>query len=361
MNEETYLPKIEVNDTLASLSQVVDWGLRQANVPKTWQVTQGEGINILVIDTGFPDHIDIGDNAVRGANFIPGEPIEDENGHQTHCVGIICAKNNGIGMVGVAPKAKATCVKALAKSGGGSYAGLAKALDYAIETKPDIVSMSLGGSIPSPILESRIKTLYEMNIPVICAAGNTGEGGVNWPAAYDETIAVAAHDKNGKIASFSSRGDKVEWAAPGVNIYSAYLNNQYASLNGTSMACPFIAGVVALMLAKHKKQEKETGKNDCKTVEEIRQHLLKYTMDQGRVGRDNSWGYGIIDVEKMIGEDPNAEPDVPKMNPEKWRQILTKVGVVITMIIASVSLSKCDRYKEVNWNGKHQEEVGGTK
>ena len=381
MNEETYLPKVEVNETLASLSQVIDWGLRQANVPKTWQVTQGEGINILVIDTGFPDHIDIGDNAVRGANFISGEPIEDENGHQTHCVGIICAKNNGIGMVGVAPKAKAVCVKALAKSGGGSYAGLAKALDYAIETKPDIVSMSLGGSVPSPVLESRIKTLYEMNIPVICAAGNTGEGGVNWPAAYNETIAVAAHDQRGRIASFSSRGDKVEWAAPGVNIYSTYLENQYASLNGTSMACPFIAGVVALMLAKHKKQENETGKNDCKTVEEIRQHLLKYTMDKGRLGKDNAWGYGIIDVEKMIGEkpepkpepepepkpepepepkpEPAPEPENPEEDAERWRKILIKAGVVIFMAITSFSLTKCDKDEEVNWDEKYQKEIEG--
>ena len=66
---------------------------------------------VMVIDTGFPDHIDIGDNAIRGKNFIPNEPLEDENGHQSHCVGIICGKNNGIGMVGVAPKAKVICTK----------------------------------------------------------------------------------------------------------------------------------------------------------------------------------------------------------------------------------------------------------
>ena len=95
-----------------------------------------------------------------------------------------------------------------------------------------------------------------------------------------------------------------------VNIYSTFLNNGYASLSGTSMACPFITGVICLMLAKHKKQEAETGKNDCKTIAEIREHLLKYTKDKGEVGKDNSWGYGVIDVEKLIGGEDKEEPPV---------------------------------------------------
>ena len=306
--EKTKLPEVEVNEELSTLSQRIDWGLKQLNVPATWSITKGEGITAMVIDTGHPVHPDIGDNAIPGENFIKGEPIEDENGHHTHCTGIICAKHNDTGMVGVAPESKCISVKALAKNGGGSYLGLAEALDYAIEMKPDVVSMSLGGSTPSPILESRIKKLYEMNIPVVCAAGNTGDGGVNWPAAYDETIAVAAYDKNGNVAYFSSKGEKVEWAAPGVNIYSTFLNNGYASLSGTSMACPFITGIICLMLSKHKKQEESTGMNDCKTVEQIREHLLKYTKDKGEVGRDNSWGYGVIDVEKLIGGGDEEEP-----------------------------------------------------
>jgi subtilisin family serine protease len=308
--EKTKLPSVDVNEEMSSLSQRIDWGLKQLNVPATWSITKGEGVTAMVIDTGHPVHPDIGDNAIPGKNFIANEPIEDENGHQLHCTGIICAKDNETGMVGVAPEAKCISVKALAKNGGGSYLGLAQALDYAIEMKPDVVSMSLGGPSPSSALQSRIKKLYDMNIPVVCAAGNTGEGGVNWPAAFDETIAVAAYDKYGKIAYFSSRGEKVEWAAPGVGIYSTYLNNGYASLSGTSMACPFITGVICLMIAKHRKQEQATGMNDCKTVAEIREHLLKYTNDKGEVGRDNSWGYGVIDVEKLIKDEelPVEEP-----------------------------------------------------
>ena len=364
----TFLPEFKVDLVVSELSQVVDWGLKQMNVPDTWKVTQGEDIVCMVIDTGHPIHSDLQDNLILGKNFIKGETIYDKNGHQTHCSGIICAKNNDFGMVGVAPKSQCISAKALSNSGSGSYQGLAEALDYAIEKKPDVISMSLGGPNSSPALESRIKKLYDMNIPIVCAAGNSGQGGVNWPAAYKETIAVAAFDKNGKVANFSSKGEMVEWAAPGVGIYSAYLNNAYASLSGTSMACPFIAGVICLMLAKHKKQERETGKNDCKTVEQIREHLLKYTQDKGEVGRDKSWGYGVIDVKKLIldgGEEapkpkpkpepepepepepkpepkPEPEPDIPHPYPEpsprkeSKRNLYLWVGLALLIVSASL-------------------------
>jgi subtilisin family serine protease len=174
--------------------------------------------------------------------------------------------------------------------------------------------MSLGGSTPSVAMHEFIKDLYAMNIPVVCAAGNSGFAGVGYPAAFPETIAVGAFDQYGKIAGFSSRGSQVDWAAPGANIYSTYLKNSYASLSGTSMACPFMAAIIALMISKHRKQEKETGKNDCKTVEDIRQHLLKYTNDKGNVGKDNDWGYGVVDIEKLItGE--SSKPTTTTLKP----------------------------------------------
>jgi hypothetical protein len=316
-NKKVRLPKVEIHGRFGSLSQVVDWGLKQMNVPDTWSVTQGEGITVMVIDTGHPEHPDLEGNVSVGRSFIAGEPMVDENGHQTHCTGIICAKNNEFGMVGVAPKAKSISVKALSRSGSGSYQSLVDALDYAIEVKPDLISMSLGGNAPSSAIESRVKKLYAMDIPIVCAAGNTGTGGVNWPAAYDETIAVAAYDKYGNIANFSSRGSAVEWAAPGVNIYSTFLDKGYAGLSGTSMACPFISGVIALMLAKHKKQEAETGNNDCKTIEQIREHLLKYTEDKGTIGRDAAWGYGVVDVVDLIlGDKEEEPPPIPHPYPD---------------------------------------------
>ena len=171
-------------------------------------------------------------------------------------------------------------------------------------------------------------------------------------------------------------------------------------MSGTSIECPFITGVICLMLAKHKKQEAETGKNDCKTIAEIREHLLKYTKDKGEVGKDNSWGYGVIDVEKLIGgdeppveepveeeppveepveEEPPVEEPVeeeppveePVETPKKNRNILFIVlGVVVVVTIIGIALAMnnnkidipippyFDENGEVNWDEKFKFDKG---
>ena len=333
---ETELPPFEIEEVLDiynrdTVNQTIGWGLIQSRVPDAWLHSEGEGIKIMVIDTGKPEHEDISpyyqenknENFIvktysikndLDKNFVDGENIYDQNGHHTHCAGIICARNNQKGMVGVAPKSEIISVKALDKNGRGSSSNLLKSLEYALEIKPDIVSMSLGSSRSDPRIKKVIKELYNANIPVVCAAGNSGSLGVNFPAAYEETISVGAYDKNGKIAGFSSKGPEVDWAAPGVSIYSTFINNSYAKLNGTSMACPFIAGVIALMLAKHRKMESMGRYNNCKTVEEIKSHLLRCTNDKGSIGKDDSWGFGVIDINKLF-EEPSAKPK-PKPDPK---------------------------------------------
>jgi len=314
-NNPVHLPPHKPEFVISSLSQSQGWGIKRHKIPNTWTVTQGEGIRIAVIDSGHPVHTDIGDNAIPGKNYIQGEDINDHEGHQTHCTGIICAKNNDSGMVGVAPKAQCISIKALDKNGSGGFTGIVNALKYALKENVDLVSMSLGAASGTPGLEKAIKALYDAGIPVIAAAGNEGKAGVGYPAKYKETIAIAAYDSNGNIANFSSVGDEVDWAAPGVQIYSTYLNNQYCKMSGTSMATPFISGVVALLLAKHKLQEAETGKNDCKTVEQVREHLMKYTVDKGYVGKDKQFGYGELDVEQMILAASCKDPYVPEKTP----------------------------------------------
>ena len=257
----------------------------------------------------MPVHRDINDNALPGESFVDGEEIEDLHGHQTHCVGIISAKDNDEGMIGVAPKAKCLCVKGLSNSGRGSSAGIAKALEYCLDKNVDLVSMSLGSPFPSTQTHEVIKKLYAKNIPVICAAGNSGNAGVNYPAAFKECIAVAAYDQFQNIAYFSSKGGEVDVAAPGVKVYSTYLNNTYASMNGTSMACPFVAGVVALLISKLRAEGKDY------TVESIRKILIETADDKGEEGKDNSWGYGIIDPDSILLNTPDLKPE-PEPEPE---------------------------------------------
>lgn len=315
MDNRFRLPPHKPMFVISTLTQAQGWGIQQCNIPNTWTITDGEGETAMVIDTGHPRHTDIGDNAVEGKCFVPNESIYDVEGHQTHCVGIICAQNNDSGMVGVAPRAKCITAKALGNDGSGNFDWIVNALDYAAQIKPTVVSMSLGSPVGTTELHNAIKRLYDLNIPVVCAAGNDGNRGVDYPGNYPEVITVAAYDKNGNIAGFSGVGPGVDWAAPGVDIYSTFLNNQYCIMSGTSMATPFVTGIILLLIAKHKKQEKETGRNDCKTVDEIKQHLLKYTIQKNVLGRDNHWGYGIIDVEKLITSTETETISASSFNP----------------------------------------------
>lgn len=312
------LPYFKVNKTISSMSEVVDWGLRVQNIPETWSKTSGEGINVYVLDTaGFTNHPDLISNYLGGKNFTNSNTIRDLNGHGTHCAGIISASQNNIGMVGVAPKSKVYLIKVLSDNGSGAIKYIEDGLQYCIdslqaENPAHIVSMSLGGDYPmGNKIELLIKKLYELNIPVVCAAGNSGREGINYPAKYKETIAIGAFDESGRLANFSTTGSELDFVAPGVDIYSTWVNDSYASISGTSMATPFVAGIIALMLSKHKKQEEQTGFNDCKTVADIKNHLIKHSIDQGKIGKDKNWGYGIIDVENLI------ESKLDKINPEE--------------------------------------------
>jgi subtilisin family serine protease len=306
-NQKAFLYGFSIKNTVNNLlTEERGWGITSLNVPQTWSVTKGAGIKVLVIDTGYTTHSDLTGGMIKkqSKNFCRTESrIMDRNGHSTHCCGIIGARNNDSGVVGVAPECSIVTAKVLDRSGSGSIGDILKALRYAAKLKPDVISMSLGWYWHVPQVHNAIKLLYDMNIPVIAAAGNDGlDNSVNYPAMYPEVICVTAFDENGSPAWFNSTGSEVDFSAPGVDVYSTWLKNRYAYASGTSMATPFVAGVVALLIAKHKAQEAETGNNDCKTVAEIKEHLIKYADDKGIIGKDNTWGYGVINLPELIGD-----------------------------------------------------------
>jgi subtilisin family serine protease len=138
-------------------------------------------------------------------------------------------------------------------------------------------------------------------------------------------LAIGAYDESGNITQFSGTGPQVDFAGPGQKVYTTWLNHGYKDVRGTSFAAPFVCGIIALMISKHLKQEKLTGKNDCKTPYQVKQHLVKYSKDAGQSGKDSNFGYGIIDVSK-IHEDPTSLPEVPAKEPPKrkkwWKQLL---------------------------------------
>ena len=284
--------------------QVMDWGVKTLRVYEVWQQSQGEDVKIAVLDTGVSKHPDLANNVKGGINFSSSlaDDYEDRVGHGTHVAGIIAAINNNIGVVGVAPKAQIYAIKVLGDSGAGSYDMVAQGISWAIENQMDIISMSLGSNTPSTVIHEVIKQAYDNNITIIAAAGNDGDDypddDIDYPARYPEVIAVGAVNKYLERSWFSGDGKELDIMAPGQEINSTYLNQGYAILSGTSMAAPFITGVVALLIAKHRKTDHNATPID--TPERVREHLLRTADDAGEIGRDNFYGYGIVSPKKLL-------------------------------------------------------------
>lgn len=229
----------------------------------------------------------------------------------THVSGIIAALENGVGVVGVAPEAKILPVKVLDDSGHSGFAQIAAGIRAAIDAKVDVINMSLGApQTPPDDFYNAIKEAYNAGIIIVAAAGNDA-GAVNWPARYDEVIAVSAVNNQGELAEFSSHGEQIDFGAPGVNIYSTYLNNQYAMLNGTSQAAPFIAGVCALLLSwtrKHPNMPQIKNNNDMLVA------LEKFTDPAGRL-TDGKFGFGIPHLTNALNDMPEIVEEVPPIKP----------------------------------------------
>lgn len=237
------------------VGQTFPWGIIKIEADKAWSVSTGSGVRVAVLDTGIDrDHPDLVDNLAGCQNFIrPTRTCEDDNGHGTHVAGIIAASDNGIGVVGVAPKAKIYSLKVLNNRGSGYLSDIIEGLNWAIDNQMQVVSMSLGSSSYSQTFEEAINKVHAAGIIQVVSAGNSGPGSntVTYPARFPVTIAVAATDINNQVPSWSSRGTQVDIAAPGVDINSTYLNGKYKLMSGTSMAAPHVTGVVALRLFLH--------------------------------------------------------------------------------------------------------------
>lgn len=231
--------------------QFMPWPLLAFDIPKYWNNSTGKGIIVAVLDTGCDyNHIDISSNIINGWNIIENNNnFMDDNGHGTHVAGTIAASNNTLGVVGVAPEAKIMPVKVLNRDGSGSNIDVANGILWALENNADIITMSLGSEQPSKQIEKAIQYASSKNVPIFCAAGNSGNHvDIQYPAKYKETISIGAIDKDLKICDFSCTGQNLDFVAPGQDIPSCVPKNQYAIMSGTSMANPYAVGCAAICL-----------------------------------------------------------------------------------------------------------------
>jgi len=300
-------------------------GIQLMKAPQVWEESKrGQGVVVAILDTGCQlDHPDLKDRIIGGRNFTTDnnsdpDQFNDNNGHGTHVAGTIAAIEDGQGVVGMAPQVSLLILKVLDSSGGGGYQNLIDAIHYALEwqgpegQKVRILSMSLGGEKDDPALHTVIVQATGAGVLVVCAAGNTGQVERQFPGGYNEVVGVGAVDLDKKLATFSTMNKEIDVVAPGVNIVSTYPDNRYASLSGTSMATPHIAGAAALIINQCEKDFERTL-----TEAEIYAQLCKRTSALGY--KKIKEGNGFLDLTvgyQIVLHPMSTEPDVQQVKVE---------------------------------------------
>src|SRR5882724_2047427 len=351
---------------LEPLNQELEQSSLLYNLRSVWENSQGRGIKVAVLDTGLDIHHPafppmMINRAVRindGKKQVGLDFVQDENGHGTHCAGIIAArpllrdrstwvacepilsefpqraderrpkrdkkwlkllnpdKAPGadaetvdyealtVKFVGVAPSCELMIYKVTKKEtvdgiekdyGHARMSDLALAIDDAVDNRADIISISIQAEQDSDQLFHSIHRALNLRKVVICSAGNHGSlqlKNIGYPGRYGGVITVAAHNRFGQPSAFTSNGGEVDMSAPGENVWSTWADASYACLSGTSMAAPWVAGLAALILGKHRcyVENKLAQETRIRNNEEMREHLLRMAAHSGFFKPDDGYG-----------------------------------------------------------------------
>ncbi len=286
------------------------WNLRLLDMESAWGMSRGEGAVVAVIDTGVSPVPDL-----QGVDWLPGydfvhddEDPADEQGHGTHVAGTVAQRtDNGIGVAGVAFRARILPLRVLDAQGRGQTGDIADAVRYATDHGAQVINLSLGGGPPSAILRDAVAYARDHQVLVVAAAGNDGRGQVSYPAAHPGAFAVAALDGVGRPAFYSNWGPEVALAAPGGDTRAdangdgfpdGVLQNTivrgrpgedtYAQFMGTSMAAPHVAGAAALLVAD--------GVTDATWLA----RLLREGAKTPASGLDEHWGSGLLSPARSL-------------------------------------------------------------
>jgi hypothetical protein len=337
---------------------VGQWGLRAAHVDQAWDVMRGSpNIIVAVIDTGVDaTHPDLSGVLLPGATFVsspdpscaPGSTVDD-NGHGTHVAGLIGANaNNATGIAGVAFGVRVLPVKALDCTGSGLLSDVAQGLVWASDHGARVVNISLGAEADVSVLHDAVRYAVGHNVLVVASAGNCGVASVRcpavnapqYPAAYAESLAVAATDSRDQHAAFSNIDTYVGVSAPGTTIWSTTPTypttlsratpgtQTYAAFSGTSQASPLVAGIAALVLS----QEPNLS------VAQLIDRLRATADDLGVAGVDPVFGSGRVNALRAVTAMPvryGASYDV---------SALPANGTIVAPLVGQVKLSNSSSF-----------------
>ena len=299
------------------------WNFSIINLEKAWDYSTGEDITVAVLDSGINSHgrDGFGLRLLNGYNALISRESrwEDFNFHGTHVAGTIGQEtNNGTGVAGIAFHAHLLPVKVLNRMGFGTIASVASGIRWATDHGADIINMSLGDSEGAQTLLEAIDYAYGKGVLLVAASGNDSSAAelnpVSYPAAYDHVLAVGAVDYTSSRSFYSNGGPELDVVAPGGDLENDVNSDGYADgvlqetfveylgfsgfaidwnyryLQGTSMAAPHVTGVAALIKSLH----------PAWGPDEITEALIQTAKDLGPAGKDDQYGYGLIDASAAV-------------------------------------------------------------
>lgn len=305
----------------------IQWAPKALKLPQAWDLLASVGlptfgdhsVRIAVLDTGADlDHEDLAPNICGQRNFFnTALPAQDDNDHGSHTAGIAAAAtNNGAGIAG-SSNACLYIAKICDSEGNCEISKVGSAISWAInpdgnpatDDKVHIVSMSFGGLLPSNNLQLAMSVGWQQGLLLVASAGNDFCAPVGYPAAYPTVIGVGALTVIPIVGSvvggvtgqteirdtYSNCGLEVELAAPGSNVISAVIDG-YASLSGTSMAAPYVAGVAGVVKLR----------NPALTNAQLRCVLDMTAQDYGAPKRDVEYGFGKVRADLAVAAAPNG-------------------------------------------------------
>ena len=298
------------------------WGLQNNNYPdidisvcNAWNYATGKNIKIAILDTGVElDHIDLASNIsiLSYDTETDSSPSIVYSMHGTHCAGIAAAnKDNGIQIAGVAPEATIVSISNSMNASTNSRLKRADGIIWAYQHGVDIISNSWGTSEQNDAIEEAIYNafMYGRNgkgCIIVFSSGNGSNNSVSYPANCNDTILVVGSiDRTGVKAPSSNYGSKLDLVAPGVDILSTIPNNQTLYMSGTSMACPHIAGVAALILERNSELTvSQVNSIICSNAKKLSGINFNVTKPDG--SWNNEYGYGLVDAFNSVANTPDT-------------------------------------------------------
>ena len=319
--------------TAASADSVRDnqqWVLEMMDVPAAWQLTQGTGVVVAVIDSGvYPNVSDLAGSVRTGPDYTgvsTPRSNPDWGVHGTWMASLIAGHGHGpgggSGVIGVAPRSTILSIRVIPDRADPYYRryeheqepnvqdSLARGIDFAVQHGAKVISMSIGYSAPNGAVKQALQEAFSHGVVVVASAGNSGapagtndavQAPVSFPAEYPGVISVGAVNMAGKVASFSSENLSVRVAAPGVSVPAQGRDGQYWWVSGTSPACALVAGVAALIKSKYPDLPPSL----------VASALSSTTTNRPPGGYDTEVGFGIVDAAAALAQAAKLAGDPP--------------------------------------------------